>query len=82
MCQYETIMCVILKQGARKMDLKKIREDKNLTQDELSRKIGLSRCSYTNIENGIRKPSVDVAKRIGKELGFPWIMLFDESEGA
>lgn len=66
--------------GREMMDLKKIREEKNLTQDEIARKIGINRCSYTNIENGMRRPSVDVAKKIGKELGFAWAQLFDEGE--
>jgi DNA-binding XRE family transcriptional regulator len=62
------------------MDLKKQREMKQMTQEQVATAVGIARESYTNIENGVRRPSVDVARRIGSTLEFPWPMLFDETE--
>lgn len=38
--------------------LKKIREDKNLTQVQLAEKIGISQNYYSQIENGLRQESI------------------------
>ncbi len=62
------------------MDLKSKREAKQLTQSQVAEKVGIARESYTNIENGVRRPSVGVAQKIGAVLDFPWVMLFEESE--
>lgn len=60
------------------MDLKKIRESRKMTQSQVADKAGIARESYTNIENGVRRPSVKVARRIGIVLGFDWTELFDD----
>lgn len=60
------------------MDLKSIREAKQMTQSQVAEKVGIARESYTNIENGVRRPSVGVAQKIGAVLDFPWAMLFEE----
>ena len=54
------------------------RTEKNLTQEQVSRRIGISRAAYANIENGARNPSVAVAKRLGKTLGVKWTKFFEE----
>lgn len=58
--------------------LKEIREEKGINQAKLATKIGSSRAGYTNIENGKRKPSVELAKKIGCALGFEWTRFFEE----
>lgn len=60
------------------MNLNEIRNKKNMTMLELSNKVGISESYYCNIENGVRRPSVKVAKKIGKTLGFNWTKFFEE----
>lgn len=60
--------------------LKAMREEKGVSQKELSQEIGIAQASYSNIENGERRPSVAVAKRIGAALGFDWTRFFENQE--
>ena len=46
--------------------LKKLRQDNNLTQDELAKKIDTSRSNIANYENGKNMPSVDILEKIAK----------------
>ena len=50
---------------------------KNLSQQALSEKVGVSREYISMIENGERTPSVDVAKKIAQELGVSWVIFFN-----
>ena len=59
------------------MELKHLRKAKHMTQDELAQKIGIERVSYCNIENGKRRPSVEVAKKIAEVLDFDWTKFFE-----
>ena len=43
--------------------LKEIRIKKKYTQEQMSKEIGVAQNSYCNIENGKRRPSVEVAKK-------------------
>lgn len=64
------------------INLKELRKQKSLTQEEVSERIGITRSSYTNIENGERRPSVETAKKIAAVLGFDWTLFFpDEQKG-
>lgn len=49
----------------------------NLTQAEVAKSAGISRGAYSNIETGTRDPSVDVAKKLGKCLGFNWTRFYE-----
>jgi transcriptional regulator with XRE-family HTH domain len=65
------------------INLETLRKQKNMTQEEVSERIGIARSSYTNIENGERRPSVETAKKIAAVLGFDWTEFFpDETKGA
>ncbi len=44
------------------------RKQLNLTQEEVSKKIGVSRSTYTSYETGVINPSLDVVIRIKKAL--------------
>lgn len=46
--------------------LKKLRQDSNLTQDELAKKINTSRSNIANYENDKNMPSVDILDKISK----------------
>lgn len=52
--------------------LKKNRLEKGFTQEEVAKAAQIGRAYYTMIENGTRKPSVIVSKKIGEKLGFDW----------
>jgi len=51
------------------MDLVKIRQDKNFTQSQVATNADISLSFYSQIENGVRKPSVETAKRIADAQG-------------
>ena len=46
--------------------LKKLRKDKNLTQDELAQKINSSRSNIANYENGKNMPSVEILQKLSE----------------
>lgn len=49
--------------------IKKIREHRNLTQEEFGKKIGCARNTIANYENGNRNPSNSIIKSICREYG-------------
>lgn len=51
-----------------RINLKKLREKKKITQEQLAEEVGIARTTYTNIELGIKNPSFDVAVRIKEVL--------------
>jgi putative transcriptional regulator len=55
------------------------RERKNLTQEQVVELSGakITRQYYGMIENGERRPSVDVAKQIAPVLGISWTIFFE-----
>jgi len=60
--------------------LQEIREEKGLKHEDVSKAVGIQRAYYTMIENGTRRPSVEVAKKIAEVLEFDWTIFYD-SEG-
>lgn len=52
------------------------RKKKNLTQNELSKKLGITRSTYANYETCKREPAYDVLYRISKELNvsIDWLL--------
>ena len=46
--------------------LKKLRQDNNLTQEELAKKINNSRSNIANYENGKNMPSVEVLEKLSE----------------
>lgn len=62
--------------------LKKIREDKGLTQNIVAESAGISRQFYSMIENGDRgeKLPVQTAKKIAEALGFDWTLFYSGNE--
>ncbi len=49
--------------------LQKIRQSKNVTQEELAEKIGVSQTWIAYIETGRNKPNLKMLEKIGKALG-------------
>lgn len=58
--------------------LKEIRAEKEMTQEMVALRADVARAAYSNIEIGVRRPSVEVAKRIGAVLGFDWTRFYEE----
>lgn len=54
------------------------RIEKGFTQKDLGEKVNVSREYISMLENGERKPSVNVAKKIAKELDFKWEIFFNQ----
>jgi len=57
-----------------------IRKHQNLLQKDVAKSAGISRQQYCSVENGIRRPSVDTAKKIAEVLGFDWTRFFEEEQ--
>ena len=45
------------------------RKQQNLTQEELSRKTGITQADISRIENGTRNPSLEMVIRLARGLG-------------
>ncbi|MDU0329265.1 helix-turn-helix transcriptional regulator [Paenibacillus sp. 3LSP] len=58
--------------------LKKLRENAGFTHEQVADGAKLSRSYYTNIENGLKTPSVKAAKSIARVLNFQWELFFNE----
>lgn len=54
-----------------------LRKEKRKTQCEVAFLTGISQSHYAAIENGVRKPSVGLAKKISSVLGFPWTQFYE-----
>lgn len=51
------------------LNLREVREARNMSQEELARKIGVNQCHISDIERGRRKPSLDVLVKMADALG-------------
>ena len=54
------------------VNLKYLRQNKGLTQDKISKLIGISKSYYVMLESHKRTPSVKLAQKLSKILNFPW----------
>ena len=57
--------------------LRKKRQDKGLSELEVSKRAGIAQPFYHNIEFETKNPSVDTAKRIANVLDFDWTRFFE-----
>ncbi|MYL50286.1 helix-turn-helix domain-containing protein [Halobacillus litoralis] len=55
-----------------------LRKSGKMTQLQVANESGIERAYYTQIENGLRNPSVNVAKKISNTLGFDWAIFFED----
>ena len=58
------------------INLQKVRIEKKLTQQQLADECGVVRQTISEIENGRNKPSVELAKKLGKVLEIDWAKFF------
>ena len=62
--------------------LKKIRQDRKMTQGDVARLVGITSQYYCFIENGQRRPSPQAAIKIASVLGFKeWYKLLTPQNG-
>lgn len=57
--------------------LTKLRLEKNMTQDDVAKSADIPRTTYSSIEQGRRRPSVENAMRIASVLDFEWTLFFE-----
>ena len=57
------------------------RKERKLTQAELAQLVGCSQRAIAGYELGERKPSVQMAMKIGEVLGFSWTRFYEEEIG-
>ena len=50
--------------------------DKNWSQRELARRCGVDRTTINKICNGVNKPSVPLARKLGELLEIEWSLFF------
>jgi len=56
--------------------INKILENKNLTKYRLAKELNINESYINKVFNGKRKPSPNIAKKIGDYLGFDWELFF------
>lgn len=50
-------------------NLRRLRKEKQLTQNDIAAALGISRVAYTNYELGKRRPSLETAAQLARVLG-------------
>lgn len=53
------------------------RKELKLTQEDIAKKLNISRQYYNAIENFKKSPSVDLAKELADILGLEWTIFFN-----
>ncbi len=60
--------------------LRKLREEKTLSQGDIEKRTGLLRCYISRVENGHTVPSLETLERLAAALEVPLYQLFYEGE--
>jgi transcriptional regulator with XRE-family HTH domain len=60
--------------------LKKLREEKTLSQGDIEKRTGLLRCYISRVENGHTVPSIETLERLASALEIPLYQLFYEGD--
>ena len=60
--------------------LKKLREDRTLSQGDIEKRTGLLRCYISRVENGHTVPSLETMERLAAALEIPLYQLFYEGD--
>ena len=62
------------------IDLKELRTAKGMTQEQLAKECEVQRTTITMIEIGENKPSIELAKKLGKNFNVAWTDYFEDYE--
>lgn len=60
--------------------LVELRQKKELSQEELAKICDTTQMTISNIENGARRPSPDLAQKLAKALKFNWTKFYENQE--
>ena len=60
------------------ISLRDIRMEKNMTQEQVANECGVERTTICMIETCHNKPSVELAKKLGKVLDIEWTKFFED----
>ena len=60
------------------INVKKLRIEKGMTQEQLANVCGVQRTTITMIELGENKPSVELAKKLGEIFEITWSDIFED----
>lgn len=60
--------------------LRKLREERNLSQGHIEKRTGLLRCYISRIENGHTVPSLETLERLAVAMEIPLYMMFYEGD--
>jgi transcriptional regulator with XRE-family HTH domain len=60
--------------------LRRLREDKSLSQGDIEERTGLLRCYISRVENGHTVPSLETLERLASALEIPLYQLFYEGD--
>lgn len=63
-------------------NLKILRKANGLTQEQVASFLGIGRSAYSNYEEGIREPSIDILEKFANIMGCDLSTLFEEDENA
>lgn len=63
-----------------KFDMSSKRKEKKLTQFELGELCGVAQRTIAAYESGERRPSPEVAQKIGAVLEIPWTRFYEEDQ--
>ena len=69
-----------MKGDDRLINVKKLRIEKGLTQEQLANECGVQRTTITMIELGENKPSVELAKKLGEVFSITWSDFFEDDK--
>lgn len=58
--------------------LRKVREGRNMTQEEFAELCGISRAYYGRIERGEHSVTLDLCQKVSEATGLSFIELFEE----
>ena len=57
--------------------LKELRKEKGYLQKDVYKNLNIPQATYSAIERGYRRPSVDMAKKIADFIGTDWTRFFE-----
>lgn len=69
--------CLMTVERGEYMNLKDMRKQNDLTQEQLAEKCNVQRTTITMIETGENKPSVELAKKLAEVLNVDWTVFFE-----
>ena len=60
------------------MKLREIRKEQKMSANQLARQVGVTRQAISRIELGLSKPSIELAKKLGRVLYCDWTVFFED----